>query len=103
MKTRKETLEEFLAADPNDSFSRYALALELDKSDKRLEAAAQLREVLARDRGYVAAYYHLGRILSRLGEIDESRVVYQQGLGAAAAANDQRAMSEIKEALDMLE
>jgi len=103
MKTRRETLEEFVAADPDDSFSRYALALELDKAESRVSAASELREVLARDPAYVAAYYHLGRILSRLGELDEARSVYTRGLQAAAAANDKRALSEIQEALDMLD
>ena len=103
MKTRREMLEEFVAADPNDSFSRYALALELDKADSRVNAAAELREVLARDPGYVAAYYHLGRILSRLAEPEEARAVYTRGLEAAATAKDQRALSEIQEALDMLD
>lgn len=103
MKTRRETLEEFVAADPNDSFSRYALALELDKAESRVNAADELREVIARDPGYVAAYYHLGRILSRLGEAEEARAVYQRGLEAASAAKDQRALSEIQEALDMLD
>lgn len=103
MKTRKEMLEEFVTADPNDSFSRYALALELEKGNSRLEAAAELREVIARDPDYVAAYYHLGRILSFLGEIEESRAVYERGLDVAVAAKDQRAQSEIQEALDMLD
>lgn len=103
MKTRREMLEEFVTADPNDSFSRYALALELEKADSRVEAAAELREVVARDPDYVAAYYHLGRILSFLGEVEESRAVYRSGLDVATAAKDQRARSEIQEALDMLD
>lgn len=103
MKTRREMLDEFVTADPNDSFSRYALALELEKADGRVEAAAQLREVVARDPDYVAAYYHLGRILSFLGEVEESRTVYRRGLDVATAAKDQRSRSEIQEALDMLD
>ena len=103
MKTRREMLEEFVAADPNDSFSRYALALELDKVDSRREAAAELREVLARDPDYVPAYYHLGRILSFMGEVEEAHAVYSRGLDVACAAKDQRAQSEIREALDMLD
>lgn len=103
MKTRREILEEFVTADPNDSFSRYALALELEKVDSRLEAVAELREVVARDSDYVPAYYHLGRILSFLGEVEEARAVYGRGLDVASAAKDQRAQSEIQEALDMLD
>lgn len=103
MKTRREMLEEFVTTDPNDSFSRYALALELEKADSRVEAAAQLREVVARDPDYVAAYYHLGRMLLVLGKIEEARTFYERGLDVATAAKDQRAQSEIQEALDMLD
>lgn len=103
MKTRREMLEEFVTADPQDSFSRYALALELEKAESHVEAAAELREVVARDPDYVAAYYHLGRILSFLGEVEESRAVFRRGLDVASAAKDERSRSEIQEALDMLD
>jgi cytochrome c-type biogenesis protein CcmH/NrfG len=103
MKTRREMLEEFVAQDPNDPFSRYALALELEKEGNEQEAVPQLQEVIARDPSYVAAYYQLGRLLAKSGTLDEARDVYRRGLVAATAANDQRARSEIQEALEMLE
>jgi thioredoxin-like negative regulator of GroEL len=103
MKTRREMLEEFVAQDPDDSFSRYALALELEKEGNNQGAVPQLQEVLARDPGYVAAYYQLGRLLAMTGILDEARDVYRRGLVAATAANDQRARSEIQEALETLE
>jgi thioredoxin-like negative regulator of GroEL len=103
MKTRREMLEEFVAQDPDDSFSRYALALELEKEGNNQGAVPQLQEVLARDPGYVAAYYQLGRLLAKTGILDEARDVYRRGLVAATAANDQRARSEIQEALETLE
>ena len=103
MKTRREMLEEFVAQDPNDSFSRYALALELEKESRAQDAVPQLKAVIARDSSYVAAYYHLGRLLAQTGLPDEARDVYRRGLDAAAAGNDQRARSEMQEALDMLE
>ena len=103
MKTRRETLEEFVAQEPDDSFSRYALALELDKEGRQQEAVPQLEEVIARDSSYVAAYYHLGRLLTQTGLPDQARDIYRRGLVAANAANDQRARSEIQQALEMLE
>ena len=103
MKTRKEMLEEFVAQDPNDSFSRYALALELEKEGNAQEAAPQLREVISRDPSYVAAYFHLGRMLSQTGLIEDARDAYRRGLDAAIASGDQRARSEMQEALEMLE
>ena len=103
MKTRRQMLEEFVAQDPDDSFSRYALALELEKEGRELEAIPQFQELIARDPNYVAAYYHLGRVLARLGQIEDARTIYRIGLDAASAANDQKTRSEIQEALDMLD
>lgn len=103
MKSRREMLEEFVAADPADSFSRYVLALELEKEGRELEAIPQLQEVIARDPAYVAAYYHLGRMLARMGQTEDARAVYHRGLDAASAAKDERTRSEIQEALEMLE
>ena len=96
-------LEEFLAADPADVFSRYALALELEKEQRPAEAIAQLREVSARDATYVAAYYHLGRLLARAGQSEEAREVYRTGLDVAAKAGDRRTRDEIQEALEALD
>lgn len=103
MKTRREKLEEFVAQDPSDSFSRYALSLELEKEGRVPEATRQLQELIARDPAYVAAYYHMGRMLARLGQIEDARAIYRRGLDAAQAASDQKTRSEIQEALDMLE
>jgi len=103
MKTRRELLEDFVAQDPDDPFSRYALALELEKEGNDLGAVPQLQEVIVRDPSYVAAYYHLGRLLAKTGLLDEARDVYRRGLVAATYANDQRARSEIQEALETLE
>jgi thioredoxin-like negative regulator of GroEL len=103
MKTRRETLEDFVAQDPDDSFSRYAFALELEKEGRELESIQQLQEVIARDPSYVPAYYHLGRLLARRGQIEDARAVYRLGLDAATASKDQRTRGELQEALDLLD
>jgi hypothetical protein len=59
--------------------------------------------VIARDPGYVAAYYHLGRMLARGGQVEDARAVYRRGLDAATAARDERTRGEIQEALDALD
>ena len=103
MNTRREKLEGLVAQDPNDSFSRYALALELEKAGEESESVTHLREVILRDPNYIAAFYHLGRLLASQGNTEEARAVYQQGLNAGATADDQRTRSEIQQALEMLE
>jgi tetratricopeptide (TPR) repeat protein len=102
MATRREMLEEFVAADENDSFSRYALALELEKEGRADEAIAQLQEVMARDENYVAAYYHLGRMLAKSGKDEDALAIYKRGLDVAAKAGDQKTRNEIQEAIEML-
>jgi tetratricopeptide (TPR) repeat protein len=103
MQSRKEMLEEFLAADPNDSFSRYALALELEKASDLDAAIAQLREVIVRDADYVAAYYHLGRLLAKSAQEQEALDAYRRGLDVATRIGDQKTRNEIQEAIEMLE
>lgn len=103
MKSRAEMLEEFVAADPADTFSRYALALELDKQQRAAEAITRLREVIGYDASYVAAYYHLGRLLAREGHDDEAREIYAAGLEVAAKAGERRTQEEIREALAALD
>ena len=102
MKSRKKMLEEFVAAEPNDSFSRYALALELEKESRAIEAIAQLQEVILRDENYVAAYYHLGRMLAKAGKEEDALAIYRRGLDAATKAGDQKTRNEIQEAIEML-
>ena len=102
MKSRRETLEQFLAQDPNDSFSRYALALELEKEGQSEASTNQLQEVITRDPSYVGAYYQLGRLLARDGQTEQAKEVYERGLAAAAAAKDERTRAEILEALSAL-
>ena len=103
MKSRREILEDFLAQDPNESFSRYALALELEKENSVREAIEQLREVISRDPGYTAAYQQLGRLLVQNGLMDEARDIYRSGIETARASRDQRAVNEMQEAVAMIE
>jgi len=103
MKSRREILEEFVAQDPSESFSRYALALELEKEKRVHEAVEHLREVISRDPGYTAAYQQLGRLLGQIGLLDNARDIYQRGIEAARASGDHRSISEMQDALEMIE
>ena len=103
MKSRREILEEFVAQDPSESFSRYALALELEKEKRVHEAVEHLREVISRDPGYTAAYQQLGRLLVQIGLLDDARDIYQRGIEAARASGDHRSISEMQDALETIE
>ncbi|NTV74390.1 MAG: tetratricopeptide repeat protein, partial [Holophaga sp.] len=69
-----------IGQDPDDSFTRYALALELAKEGRDRDAADQLQELISRESKYVPAYYHLGRILSKMGLTLEARDILTRGM-----------------------
>lgn len=89
--------------DPDDLFSRFALALELLKRDQAGKAKTLFRSILAKDPAMIGAYYHLGKTLERLGEADEARATYREGIRQAKKVEDHHAKNELSEALAMLD
>ncbi|MCA0270275.1 MAG: tetratricopeptide repeat protein [Bacteroidetes bacterium] len=94
--SRIPLLEQFLADDPSDAFTRFALAQEYAKSGD-LDAALGHYEALRREQpDYVGTYYHLGALLRQAGRLDDALVVYREGIAAATAAGDAHARSELQ-------
>ena len=88
--------------DPNDLFSRFALALELLKRDEAGKAKAVFQSILAQDPSVQGVYYHLGKTLERLGELDGAMRAYKEGVLRADAGSDLHAKRELLEAIAML-
>ena len=101
-KSRLETLQEFVAANPSDPFVRYGLGQERLKRGEPEEALEQFRELLRLNPGYAAAYYHSGQALEKLGRIEEAREIYRQGIGVTGRSGDLHTQSELQAALDLL-
>lgn len=99
---RIEKLKEFLRTDPNDSFSKHALALEYIKLGDDVTARGLLEEVLAFDPASVGSYYQLGKLLERTGETDLALRWYKKGMEAARAAGERRAYNELQAAYEDL-
>lgn len=95
-------LKEFLEQDPDDSFSRYALALEYASRGETQIAVSFLQEVIKRDPHYLPAYQQLGYNHAKLGRSDEAAAILRQGVARAIEAGDHHARSEMQEALDEL-
>jgi Tfp pilus assembly protein PilF len=101
--TRLEKLQEFLKADPNDSFTQYAIGLEYHAMHDLPKAIEALETVVSRDPGYVATYYQLAEYYSQANDKDKARQCYQKGIVQARAANDLHTLSELQTALDELD
>ena len=93
-------LKALLELDPNDSFSRYALALEFVAIDKNAEALTLLENLLQRDSSYVAAYQQLGYLYQKLRRSEEAVSAFRRGIEIAAQQGDHHAQSEMQDALD---
>jgi Tfp pilus assembly protein PilF len=99
---RIEKLKEFLRADPDDSFTKHALAMEyMARGDDRT-ARRYLEEVLERDLAAVGSYYQLGKLLERTGETDLALQWYKKGMAVARATGEKRAYNELQTAYDDL-
>lgn len=99
---RLEALKQMVAQDPDNSFARYGLAMELTNSNMPDAAIAEFKTLMAKDDTYVAAYFHCGQALEKLGKIDEARATYENGIEACVKKGDAHTRSEIEAALSML-
>ncbi len=101
-KTRRQRLEEFVAAKPSDAFSRYGLAVECMHLGDAPVAEEHFRKLIETNPDYVAAYQQLGQLLIRLGRSDEARGVLSSGMAVAQKKGDQHARSEMEALLSEL-
>src|SRR5881397_3912031 len=99
---RMEILKNMVAQNPNDSFSRYGLAMEYANSGSLEKAVEEYESLLAFNPDYAAAYYHGGQALEKLGKLDAAREMYRRGLAATRRTGDAHTNSEIQAALDIL-
>lgn len=99
---RIEKLKEFLRADPDDSFTKHALAMEYIAKGEEGTARHYLEEVLERDPAAIGSYYQLGKLLERAGEAGLALQWYDKGMAAARAAGEKRAYNELRAAYDDL-
>lgn len=102
MSDRIEKLKSFLAQSPADPFLKHALALEHIKLGAEQEARKLFESNLQADPGYVATYYHLGKLLERVGEQDSAIAIYEQGMETAKAAEDMHSYNELRGAYEDL-
>ncbi len=102
MSERIEKLKEFLKASPADCFLNHALALEYIKLGEDEQARKLFEANMQNDATYVATYYHLGKLLERLGVQQEAIAIYESGMKAAKEAKDMHSYNELQGAYEDL-
>jgi Tfp pilus assembly protein PilF len=99
---RIEKLNELLQQMPGDNFLRHALALEYIKLDNDSAARILFESILEDSPQYVGSYYHLGKLLERIGEPDAAIGWYEKGMQQAKAAGDHHSYNELMAAYEDL-
>lgn len=103
MTKRLEALLKFLAQDPDDTFTRYGIALEYISLNEYDEAVKFLESVLDRDTNYLAAYQQLGHIYAITNRKEKAVEVYKNAIAAAKSSGDKHAADNISNLLAELQ
>ncbi len=85
-----------------DSFLQHALALEYIKLDRDKEAEAIFVLLLEKNPDYFGSYYHLAKLLERIGETDKAIEVYKRGMEKTKALFENHAYNELRSAYEEL-
>ena len=89
-------LEKLIGTARDGALLRYSLGSEYLKAGDRARAIAELREALAKDGAYSAAWKLLGKALSEEGKPEEALQAFERGIEAAEAKGDRQAAKEMK-------
>jgi predicted Zn-dependent protease len=85
-----------LVGTPRDNaLLRFSLGNEYLKAGDAASAAAHLREAVAKDPDYSAAWKLLGRSLAQSGSDAEALAAYERGIAVAEARGDKQAAKEM--------
>jgi len=88
-------LEKLLGSPRDGALLRYALGTAYLKAGHTEQALEQLREALARDAGYSAAWKALGNALAEAGRDADALETWRRGIAAAHAKGDRQAEKEM--------
>lgn len=103
MSTRIPMLAKRVKENPEDSFSKFALALELLKMNEISKARFLFENIVKQDHDYVGVYYHLGGLYASIEENNLAISTYKKGIEIATTLQDQHAKNELMGALATLE
>lgn len=93
--TAIERLEKLLGSPRDGSLLRFSLGMEYLKLANADKAIEYLRESVARDAGYSAAWRALGKALESAGRSEEALAAYRDGIAAAQKKGDKQVEKEM--------
>lgn len=101
-KAKIKQLARQIKNNPDDSFSKFALALEFRKEGDFKKARILFEDILSSDPDYVGVYYHLGKLYEALDRFKDAKELYEKGIDIADEQKEIRTKKELNEALQQL-
>jgi thioredoxin-like negative regulator of GroEL len=95
-------LREVLAANPEDSFARYGLAMEHSKAGQIEPALQEFTTLIAKNPDYTPAYFMAAQALASASRIDEAKRWLVDGISSARRTGNNHAQSEMTAMLEEL-
>ena len=89
------SLEKLLGTPRDGALLRYSLGIEYLKMESADKATGYLREAVARDPGYSAAWRALGKALEAVAQPADALEAYRSGIAAAQKKGDKQAEKEM--------
>lgn len=103
MSSRISTLAKAVKENPDDSFYKFTLALEMLKINELSKAQVLFEAIRNTDPAYVGVYYHLAKLYERTEQNKKALETYKEGIEVATEQHDAHTKSELSAALMNLE
>lgn len=94
---RVNQLEKFLREDPNDPFTKYALALEFLNTNN-IKSAELFDNLLENHPNYIGTYYHAAALFTSLNQLEKAESIYVTGIRTAKELGESHALKELESA-----
>jgi tetratricopeptide (TPR) repeat protein len=96
-------LSEILAANPEDTFARYGLAMEYSKAGQIEQALAEYKTLIEKNPDYTPAYFMAAQMLAAAERVaDEAKRWLVDGISSARRTGNAHAQSEMTAMLEEL-
>ncbi len=95
-------LSEILAANPEDSFARYGLAMEYSKAGQIDQAVEEFKMLIEKNPDYTPAYFMAAQALAGASRVDEAKRMLVDGVSSARRTGNAHAQSEMTAMLEEL-
>lgn len=100
--SRREQIEAMLKDEPQDTFLRYSLAMELRSEGEHEASIERLVELTGDTPPYVPAYFMAAQQLVDIDRTNDARTMLRDGIEQARAQDDSHAAAEMAEFLAIL-